>query len=173
MDNQQPGSGVPNDVSKAPLLRVNVGACDVTYVKPDEKPGRLAEAKEILTRYGRFDVVDQITQFENTVKLQGLDLAQVPMVLMTTIDDTADVNAITYTNGPSAVRVEAVVDGAPMQLKPEIVHFDGLDASKEVSESDPRRYLVLPYQPRVGDARGGVMIPTEAFDKWVAGIPRQ
>ncbi len=78
-----------------------------------------------------------------------------------------------YVTGEQAGRIEVNVEGQMMQLRPEVVHFDGLDASKEVSEADPHRYLVMPYQARMGDPSGGLLIPDGEFDKWVKGIPRQ
>lgn len=172
MDNNQPVGSVSGQPGR-PLLRVNVGSCEVTYIKSEEKRAVINEAKELLVRYGRLDRTGLIKSFEEAVRAQGKGVEDLPLVTLTTITEQADAQACEYSNGGKAVRVEVDMGGNRMQLKPEVVMYEGLDASKEVSEANPRKYLVMPFQARMGDPSGGILIPDQAFEQWIKGVPRQ
>lgn len=166
-------SGVEPVFIKAPVIKVNEGGSVVSFIEPKDREDELAEAMELLKRYGRLDRLNFVQKYIEAVEVKGEKLFRMPLVVVTNSEEKADGQFYRYALGAEARRIGVSVNNQSMQLKPEVVHFDGLDASKPVNEASPARYLVLPFQARMGDPLQGIFIPEASFEQWCKEIPYQ
>lgn len=156
-----------------PVLKLQVASCDVTMVSPNDRRRVIDEAIEVLKRYGRMDGVALLEAYMGGLKSRGESVSDSSIVVVSVNNQEAVRDLANYAINEQAVLIEMTLDGTKMQLKPEVVMFNGLDASKAVSETDPRKYLVLPFQSRMGDPDQGIFIPENQFEEWCKGIPCQ
>lgn len=158
---------------KSPVVKVQVGGCEVGQVPEGERAAKLAEARELLSRYGRLERIGLLSEYETGIKLQGLEVEQLPLAVVSVYDAKTENELERYCDLAYGKRVEVMVGGQRLMLKPDVIHYGGLDASKPVSSGEPHLYLALPFQVRQGDVKRGIVIDADQFGWWCRQIPGQ
>jgi len=167
-------SGVSGLVyAKGPIIRVKEKGCVVKLVAESQRKEMVEEATQLLRRYGRQDLIDKMQRYLKAQETKGREWWRNPIYQMIVSDRQVLDRVLSYCESENAHRVEVMIGSVKMQLVPMVIRYQGLDASKQVSEENPNKFLILPFQERAADPQGGVELPDGAFEQWCREIPGQ
>lgn len=147
-----------------------VSKIEVVVIEAEDKMSSVEDALELLQRYGRIDGKELIELYLNLLKAKGKYLREMPLAEIRTMSVEADKQVSQMSSSQEPLTVTMETEYGQLQVKPELVWFGGLDASKPVTEAEPRVHLVLPFMKVNMAGAVGVLIDQAAFDTWLATV---